>query len=78
MSVIFHVNEPSPIEQEAKDKLDESGYGELKQLICRFDGSSTMTLRGTVSRYYLKQAAQEAVRMTRQVERVINLIEVEH
>jgi hypothetical protein len=54
------------------------GYRELKRITCRFAGSATLTVRGTESRYYLKQAAQEAVRMTRKIERVVNMIEVKH
>ncbi len=44
----------------AESTLLKSPYAELRHVSCEFH-EGTLTLRGSVSRYYLKQVAQSAV-----------------
>lgn len=73
----LHLVELRDVESTAKETLSNSGYAEVKQIVCQYDqrGHSLM-LRGRVSFFYLKQVAQELVRGLNSVERVLNVIEV--
>ena len=65
------------MEKTAAIRLSTSGYAELKRVRCEFElHGHLLTLRGRVSSYYLKQLAQEVVRMLDGVDQVVNLIEV--
>jgi osmotically-inducible protein OsmY len=63
------------IAEMAKDRLQQTAYGPLRNVACTFD-RGTIFLRGTVPRYYLKQVAQEAVGNLPCVRQVVNQIEV--
>jgi hypothetical protein len=61
------LNRPNPFEalfeeiaDTARAVLRQSAYAELREIACDFCGG-TLTLRGRVPSYYLKQLAQEAV-----------------
>ena len=61
----------------AKACLTNSGYGELTNVTCEYDKNCrVLILHGRVSSYYLKQRAQEAVRMLDGVDFVDNRIRV--
>ncbi len=65
------------VEQVARARLCCSGYAELKNVTCAYgEHNRVLTLRGRVSSYYVKQRAQEVVRMVDGVDRIDNLIEV--
>ena len=65
------------VEQIARARLCHSGYAELRNVTCAYEEHNrVLTLRGRVSPYYVKQRAQETVRMVDGVERVDNLVEV--
>ncbi len=54
------LSEPTPLMAAVFESLLRSGHGRLRQLIVSAEGS-TIVLAGTVSSFYLKQIAQEAV-----------------
>lgn len=62
-------------ERAAQRRLKQCGYDALKHIACRFH-SGAMTLSGTVPMYFHKQLAQEAVRDLRNVDVIVNDIEV--
>lgn len=66
---------PTAMERVAKTRLAQTGYPRLKEVECSYQ-DGTMTLRGRVSSYYLKQLAQEALRNVTHVRRLINHLEV--
>jgi osmotically-inducible protein OsmY len=66
---------PHPIEEIADIRLRRNGYPTLKKVSCDFS-EGTLTLRGHVPTYYLKQLAQAAVAAIEGVERIHNQIEV--
>jgi hypothetical protein len=68
-------HESTSTEHAAKRCLEARGYGVLKNIVCRFR-RGTMTLKGTVPKYYHKQLAQEAVRRLWNVEIIVNEIRV--
>lgn len=68
-------HESTCTERVAKRCLEARGYGVLRHIVCRFR-RGTMTLKGTVPKYYHKQVAQEAVRRLANVETVVNEIRV--
>jgi hypothetical protein len=69
--------EASQIETTAQRRLFSSGIADLKNIACRFDPCGrTLTLRGRVSLFYLKQLAQEIVRDSENVGNIVNRIEV--
>jgi osmotically-inducible protein OsmY len=63
------------IERAARRRLEQCGYYALNSIACRFR-SGAITLSGTVPMYFHKQLAQEAVRDLRNVDVVVNDIEV--
>jgi osmotically-inducible protein OsmY len=66
---------PHLVEHKAHQRMAKTGYRTLKNVECSFrDG--WMTLRGEVPSYYHKQLAQESVRNSPHVTRVVNDIEV--
>lgn len=70
--------DPRDVESAAREGLRGTGCAALKQIVCQYDRcSQTLTLRGRVSFFYWKQLAQEKVRYIGQVDRVINLVEVQ-
>jgi len=56
---------------EAFDALRRTGYGQLRTIDLQYD-DGTITLSGQVPRYFLKQAAQTAVRSVAGVLRINN------
>ena len=65
------------VEQVARARLCCGRYAELKNVTCAYEERNrVLTLRGCVSSYYVKQHAQEAVRMLDGVDRIDNLIKV--
>ena len=65
------------MEHSATDILATRGYAELRCIHCEFQQHDhVLTLRGRVSRYYLKQLAQEIVKSLDGVDQVVNLIQV--
>ena len=66
---------PQAVEHAARQRLAKTGYRTLKTVECSFrDG--WITLRGEVPSYYHKQLAQESVRNSPHVTRIVNDIEV--
>ncbi len=65
----------SDIAGAASECLQTERYKFLRQVVCECD-RGTLTLRGTVSSYYQKQLAQEAVARVTGVIQVVNEIEV--
>ncbi|REK09948.1 MAG: BON domain-containing protein [Planctomycetota bacterium] len=59
----------------AREALDNSSYGQLRQLDCHVDGG-VVQITGTVATFYLKQLAQVAIMRLDPSGRVKNLIEV--
>lgn len=69
---------PLGLEQVAQARLSRSGYAELKSVTCVYEEHrNALVLSGRVSSYYLKQRAQEVVRLVVGADRIDNLIEVE-
>lgn len=66
-----------PITQEARKRLDRSGYAPVRRIDCAFD-SGVLTLEGRLHSYFHKQLAQEAVAQLPGVRQVRNRIEVVH
>ena len=61
---------------EARERLDQSGYPCLSQLQCKAtDG--VLVLEGSVPTYYLKQLAQTLVRKIKGVKIIANNVQVE-
>jgi osmotically-inducible protein OsmY len=63
------------VERAAQRRLQQYGYDALNRISCRCR-RGTVTLKGTVSKYYHKQLAQEAVRNLRNVDVIVNEIRV--
>lgn len=59
----------------AESRLCGSGYPTLRNVRCEHEGS-TLTLRGCLPTYYLKQVALAAVIGVESVERIVDEIEV--
>lgn len=59
----------------AQARLMRSPYLELHHVLCEFH-EGVLTLRGCVSRYYLKQVAQNAVRRLDGVAEIDNQLDV--
>jgi osmotically-inducible protein OsmY len=59
----------------AEAKLLSSQYAEIRRVSCRFH-EGTLTLRGYVSRYYLKQIAQSIVSQLAGVVQIDNKVQV--
>jgi osmotically-inducible protein OsmY len=59
----------------AEAKLLSSHYAEIRRVSCRFQ-EGTLTLRGYVSRYYLKQIAQNVVSQLAGVVEIDNQVQV--
>ena len=59
----------------AQARLMRTPYLELHQVLCEFH-EGVFTLRGRVSRYYLKQVAQNAVRRLDGVAEIDNQLKV--
>jgi osmotically-inducible protein OsmY len=59
----------------AEAKLLDSQYAEIRKVSCRFR-EGTLTLRGCVSRYYLKQIAQNIVGQLAGIANVDNQVKV--
>jgi len=59
----------------AQARLMKSSYLELHHVLCEFH-EGVLTLRGCVSRYYLKQVAQNAVRRLDGVAEIDNQLKV--
>lgn len=66
----------SDVATTAEWHLGASPYIALRSIVCEFH-AGVLLLRGQVTSYHLKQRAQEAVRMLKGVEIVVNLVEVE-
>ncbi len=69
------LTDPTAVPPEAKMRLLRSGFRELHSLSCEFH-EGVLTLRGTVSSYYLKQVAQRILRGTTGVIEINNRLEV--
>jgi osmotically-inducible protein OsmY len=67
--------EKQVVQAEAQSRLCTSGYYELQLVSCDFH-EGVLTLRGRVSRFYLKQVAQELIRRMDGAEEVNNRLEV--
>jgi osmotically-inducible protein OsmY len=66
---------PSMVAEQARKQLQGQPYRALKHVSCDYrDG--TLTLRGRLPSYFLKQMAQAAVARIAGVERIVNHIEV--
>jgi hypothetical protein len=63
------------VEAEALSWLRESGYRQLRAVSCEFH-EGVLTLRGSVSSFYLKQVAQTLLRGLRSIAEVNNRLEV--
>jgi osmotically-inducible protein OsmY len=63
------------VQAEAQSRLRKSGYHELHLISCEFH-EGVLTLRGRVSRFHLKQVAQELIRQLDGAEEVNNRLEV--
>jgi osmotically-inducible protein OsmY len=63
------------VQAEALARLRLSGYLELRRLSCDFR-EGTLTLRGRVATFYLKQVAQELIRTLDGVVEINNGLEV--
>ena len=63
------------VQAEAHSRLRNSGYHELRLISCDFH-EGVLTLRGQVSRFYLKQVAQELIRRLDGAEEINNRLEV--
>lgn len=61
--------------QAVESRLQESSYWHLRAVSCECI-AGTLTIRGRVPTYYLKQIAQSVVRKIEGIKSVINLIEV--
>lgn len=73
----LHMVNSREVETTVTLKLCDNGSAELRQIVCQYDQIvRTLTLRGRVSSFYLKQIAQELAREIEYVEQIINLIEV--
>lgn len=68
--------EHQQVATEARCKLLETRYWQLRQIDCKFDGG-TLVLSGRVDRYYYKQVAQNAVMDVAEVEHIVNDINVD-
>ncbi len=60
---------------DAMRQLRKSNYHQLTRVDCDFH-AGVLTLRGTVSSYYLKQIAQSRVRRIPGVESIVNRLQV--
>jgi len=58
-----------------QQKLNASHYADLRQVVCHFH-EGMLTMRGTVSTYYMKQLAYAAVRDVPGAESIVDRIEV--
>jgi osmotically-inducible protein OsmY len=63
------------VQAEAKSRLRNSGYHELRHISCEFH-EGVLTLRGRVSTFCLKQVAQELIRRLDGAGEVNNRLEV--
>jgi hypothetical protein len=70
-------DQAAKVEADAQRQLSESPYLPLRRVSCCFE-AGVLTMRGSVSSYYLKQLAQTAVSKLHDVERIENCIEVSH
>ncbi|QEG43846.1 BON domain-containing protein [Roseimaritima ulvae] len=64
-----------PVLIRAQQALAASEYAELRQLDCEFF-AGVLTLRGTVSSFYMKQLAQESLRGLDDVHCIANQVRV--
>lgn len=69
------LTDATAIPAEANARLRRSGFRELLSISCEFH-EGVLTLRGTVSSYYLKQVAQRVLRGTAGVLELNNCLEV--
>jgi osmotically-inducible protein OsmY len=73
----FTRDERTTVESVASALLSNSGYAEVRAVHCDYDPHRrSLTLYGHVSSYYLKQRAQEAVKIMYDVKCVVNLVTV--
>ncbi len=63
------------IESQGHTLLRQAPYTELRHVTCEFH-EGILTLRGSVSSFYMKQLAQTVVRSLDGVERLLNRVEV--
>ena len=79
--LVVEETDPSPltmgqiVERQAKASFQRSPYAEIHRIRCEFH-EGILTLRGSVSSYYLKQIAQTVARDVDGVERVNNRVDV--
>jgi osmotically-inducible protein OsmY len=66
---------PMEVEDRARAQLLRNPYLALKNVTCEYS-DGTLTLRGYLPSYYLKQIAQTIVGNLDGVERLVNVIEV--
>lgn len=66
---------PTPLRDQARQRLQESPYACLRRVRCECH-EGVVTLHGRVASYFLKQMAQEAVRRLAGAEEIANRIEV--
>jgi osmotically-inducible protein OsmY len=68
-------NQQQEIETQGHALLRQAPYMELRHVTCEFH-EGILTLRGSVSSFYMKQLAQTVVRSLDGVERLLNRVEV--
>jgi osmotically-inducible protein OsmY len=63
------------VTERARERLRKSAYVPVRSLCCEFD-RGVLRLRGSLSSFYQKQLAQEAVAGLRGVDEVVNEVAV--